>query len=261
MRVAAPTPAATGPEGAARVLPPDAAAASRVGLLLAAMVIGAWVVVQAWGVAFHPLDSVAGLATAPLLVALQTWLNVGLFIVAHDCMHGSLAPGRPRLNRAIGRASLFLYAGFSYDRLLPAHHAHHRHPGSAQDPDFSAEHPRGFWRWYLAFVLRYFGWRQLLVLMAAYWTMVGLLGLALPRVLLFWALPAIVSSAQLFYFGTYLPHRHGDDAFVDRHNARSSGFRYLASLLTCFHFGHHHEHHLHPGVPWWRLPAVAKARR
>ncbi|MFA9473554.1 MAG: fatty acid desaturase [Filomicrobium sp.] len=26
------------------------------------------------------------------------------------------------------------------------------------------------------------------------------------------------------------------------------------SLLTCFHFGYHHEHHLQPDVPWWRLP-------
>ena len=29
------------------------------------------------------------------------------------------------------------------------------------------------------------------------------------------------------------------------------------SLLTCYHFGgYHHEHHLHPGVPWWRLPGT-----
>ena len=33
---------------------------------------------------------------------------------------------------------------------------------------------------------------------------------------------------------------------------------WLASLLTCFHFGMHHEHHLSPNTPWWRLP---EARR
>jgi beta-carotene ketolase (CrtW type) len=27
------------------------------------------------------------------------------------------------------------------------------------------------------------------------------------------------------------------------------------SLLTCFHFGYHHEHHDTPWVPWWKLPA------
>ncbi|HYD98464.1 MAG TPA: fatty acid desaturase, partial [Alphaproteobacteria bacterium] len=30
----------------------------------------------------------------------------------------------------------------------------------------------------------------------------------------------------------------------------------LVSLLTCYHFGHHHEHHLRPDVPWWRLPSL-----
>ena len=75
-----------------------------------------------------------------------------------------------------------------------------------------------------------------------------------PLVLLFWALPAIASSVQLFYFGTYLPHRVEEQPFTDRHNARSLDFNWLVSLLTCFHFGYHHEHHDKPWVPWWKLP-------
>ena len=75
--------------------------------------------------------------------------------------------------------------------------------------------------------------------------------------LVFWALPALLSSVQLFYFGTFRPHRHDDSPFADDHNARSNGFGWLASLLSCFHFGYHHEHHLAPQVPWWRLPSGA----
>ena len=74
--------------------------------------------------------------------------------------------------------------------------------------------------------------------------------------MLFWALPAILSAFQLFYFGTYLPHRAEDEAFGDAHRARSNDFSWTMSLLTCFHFGYHHEHHDNPAVPWWRLPAT-----
>ena len=69
------------------------------------------------------------------------------------------------------------------------------------------------------------------------------------------ALPAILSSVQLFTFGTFLPHRHEEAPFVDAHRSRTNDFGWLASLLTCFHFGYHHEHHLSPGTPWWALPA------
>jgi beta-carotene ketolase (CrtW type) len=41
-------------------------------------------------------------------VALQTWLSTGLFITAHDAMHGTLAPGRPHWNRAVGGLCLML---------------------------------------------------------------------------------------------------------------------------------------------------------
>ncbi len=90
------------------------------------------------------------------------------------------------------------------------------------------------------------------------WTYILVLGAPVQNVLLFWALPAVLSSLQLFIFGTYLPHVPDDPAFNDRHNARSNDYPAWLSLLTCFHFGYHHEHHLYPGVPWWRLP---KARR
>lgn len=225
-----------------------------IGLSLAAAIAVAWAALHVWSVFFQPLHGPAALA-APLLVALLCWLNVGLFIVAHDAMHGSLAPGRPALNRWAGRAALALYAGFSFDRLIAKHHAHHRHSGTVEDPDFSSRHPRRFWPWYAAFFRQYFGLRELLVLTALVAVYVLVLRAAWANLLLFWALPAILSSLQLFLFGTFLPHREADSPFADSHRARSNGYGRLASLLTCFHFGYHHEHHRAPQLPWWRLPA------
>ena len=226
-----------------------------VGMALAAMLIAAWTAVHVGGVFFYRWTP-TGLIAAPFLVLLLCWLNVGLFIVAHDCMHGSLAPGRPRLNRALGRLCLALYAGFSYDRLLPKHLRHHVHTGTEGDPDFDADHPASFAPWLLKFLREYMGWRELLIL--TLWAVIyqAVLGASLANTLLLWALPAMLSAVQLFYFGTYRPHRQDGLAFGDRHRARSSDYSYLVSLATCFHFGYHHEHHVHPGLPWWRLPGA-----
>ncbi|HEX9965663.1 MAG TPA: fatty acid desaturase [Allosphingosinicella sp.] len=224
-----------------------------VGLALAAAIAIAWAALHVWSVFRQPLHGPALLA-APFLVAALCWLNVGLFIVAHDAMHGSLAPRRPTLNRWAGRVALAIYAGFSFDRLLPKHHAHHRSPGTADDPDFSEAHPDGFWRWYAAFFAQYFGLREVMVLTFLTGFYLFALGASYANLLVFWALPAILSSLQLFLFGTFLPHRHGEREFGDEHRARSNEYGWLASLLTCFHFGYHREHHLSPGTPWWRLP-------
>jgi beta-carotene ketolase (CrtW type) len=244
--------------------PPPSAAAdrdrqSRIGLALALAIIGGWIALHLFAVFFYPWG---GAATwlAPLVVLALCWLYVGLFIVAHDCMHGSLVPFRPALNRRIGQLCLLLYAGFSYDRMNPKHHRHHRHSGTPDDPDYDDRHPHGFWSWYGKFFAEYFSGRELVIiaaLTAVYW----LLGAPMLNIWVFWALPAVLSSLQLFAFGTYLPHRPGMPGFGDRHNARSNDYPWIVSLLTCFHFGYHHEHHLQPGVPWWRLPAVRAERR
>ena len=224
-----------------------------IGVGLAAAIAAGWAALHVYAIFFLTLTG-AGLLWAPLLVLALCWLNVGLFIVAHDCMHGSLAPGRPRLNRAAGRVALALYAGFSFDRLRPKHFEHHRRPGTGEDPDFSVAHGESFWRWYGAFFRQYFGLRELAVLTALVGFYLFVLRAPYPNLLLFWAAPAILSSFQLFLFGTYLPHRPGADPFADTHNARSNGYGALASLLSCFHFGYHHEHHLAPHRPWWALP-------
>ena len=153
----------------------------------------------------------------------------------------------------MGQLVLWLYAGFSWRKMIVKHMAHHRHAGTDDDPDFDHGGPV---RWYARFIGTYFGWREGLLLPVIVTVYALILGDRWMYVV-FWPLPSILASIQLFVFGTWLPHRPGHDAFPDRHNARSSRISDPVSLLTCFHFGgYHHEHHLHPTVPWWRLPST-----
>jgi beta-carotene/zeaxanthin 4-ketolase len=231
---------------------------SLIGLALAATIFAVWLAVHLWAMFALRIDGGNWALVVPVF-ALQCWLSVGMFIVAHDAMHGSLSPVAPRLAAAIGAALLFLYAGFGWRRMRDAHFDHHRHVGTADDPDFNAANPRQFWPWYWQFLRRYFGplsmaWVWTVVLTYFFVFKVPPLNIAL-----LYGFPAIASSLQLFYFGTYRPHRHSAGRFADKHRARSDNFPLLASLLSCFHFGYHHEHHLHPGVPWWALPRTRKA--
>jgi fatty acid desaturase len=231
-----------------------------VGLALAGAIVAAWLAIHVFGIFFWRAG-LHGWGLAVLLILLQTWLSTGLFITAHDAMHGALAPGRPSLNRAVGTLCLALYACLSYRLLLPNHGAHHHHAGTEGDPDFHAGNPRALLPWFGRFFANYYSHRQFLLITAAALTYVVILGASYVNILLFWAAPAILALVQLFVFGTYLPHRHEDEPFADRHRARSSRLPPALSLLTCFHFGgYHHEHHLSPGTPWWRLPAFRRSR-
>lgn len=225
------------------------------GLLYAGLIAGSWIGLHIYALFVFEL-TLASLPAALAMALVQCWLSVGVFIISHDAMHGTLAPGRPRLNSAVGAVLLFLYAGFSWERMRAAHFSHHKQAGRAHDPDFDAENPAHFLRWYGTFLRRYFGWRPLVfvsTVVTAYWLLAGV---AVEQIVLLYGLPAIASSMQLFYFGTYRPHCHDGVPFADRHNARSERFPVLVSLATCFHFGYHLEHHRHPELPWWALPAA-----
>lgn len=226
------------------------------GVMLAALICTGWAGLLVFTLGVLPLEAAAW-AGAPLL-ALQCWLYVGLFILGHDAMHGTLAPAWPRLNAAIGRLALFAYVGFPFEATRRKHHAHHRHAGLDGDPDH--HHSNRFWPWYGAFLQQYFSWANALFVGAV---LSGLLVIGVPwqKALLFWAAPAVLSSLQLFTFGTYLPHRRTKQRFPDQHHARSNDWPEWVSLFTCFHFGYHHEHHLEPGEPWWRLPLRRRHRQ
>ena len=225
------------------------------GLLLCLTLLSLWALTHIYSVFFHALN--APIYVTIGLIALQCWLYTGLFICAHDAMHGTLAPRNQRLNDALGRIILFYYAGFHFSKMKSAHMAHHKYPGTEKDPDFNAKNPYAFWPWYLKFFTTYFGLSQFLTVLAITIAYL-LLGASYLNTIIMWALPAILSSFQLFYFGTYLTHKHIGSDFPDAHNARTNDYPVWLSLLTCFHFGYHHEHHLYPHIPWWRLPAMKR---
>jgi beta-carotene ketolase (CrtW type) len=168
-----------------------------IGLSLAGLIVCGWVTLHVWGIFFQPLVWPAVIA-APLLILTQSWLGAGMFIVAHDAMHGSLAPGRPRLNAIIGQVCVGAYAAFSFRRLNVCHHQHHRSPGSADDPDFHAGEPMRFGPWFYRFFTRYFGWREFGIVTAVLIAYLFAFGASPLNVALFWGLPAILSALQLF---------------------------------------------------------------
>ncbi len=226
-------------------------------ILLAALIGTAWLSVHIGGIFFWQWSLALSVA-AVLLVLLQAWLSTGLFIIAHDCMHGSFAPGRPVINTMVGTICLGAYAGLSYRALYPKHHAHHAAPGTDADPDFNPAGPRNAWSWFLRFFTGYYTHAQIARITVAA-VVYMLLGASLVNIVVFWAVPAIIALVQLFLFGTYLPHRHEVTPFADEHNARGNALSPLASLATCFNFGtYHHEHHLSPMTPWWGLPHVKR---
>ena len=231
---------------------------TRVGVSLSAVIVVAWLAIHITGIFFWRWSPDV-IPLAIVMVIVQTWLSTGLFIVAHDSMHGALAPDRPRLNRAIGATCLSLYACLSYASLLPQHHQHHKETGRAGDPDFHGGDP-SLGGWFLQFFKTYYSHGQIIRITVVALIYTLLLGAPLGNIVIFWALPALGAVAQLFVFGTWLPHRESETPFADDHRAHSIDVRPIVSLLTCFHFGgYHHEHHLSPGTPWWGLPSRRRA--
>lgn len=231
------------------------------GLGVASCILLLWAIGLGCGLS-ATVDAVADLLWAvPLSVAL-TFLYTGLFITAHDAMHGTLAPGRPAWNTWVGTVCCFVYAFMSFDSLRRAHLAHHAAPGQAgSDPDFHDGVHRGPARWFIRFMKRYLTWRQLALLTAISWSLPVLFGVEWSSMLLFWMLPSMASTLQLFFVGTYLPHREGLDGPRNPHHARSLDLPVWASFLACYHFGYHLEHHVYPHLPWWRLPSARRQLR
>lgn len=197
-------------------------------------------------------------------VALTVFLSTGLFITAHEAMHGLVLPSSPRFNRAVGTVALWAYGGLRFSDLEPAHWEHHREPSTEADPDY--HEPRGrqsfgaFWRWYAGFLFEYATVWQFVWMGAVFNVALHGLGLNFWRLWLFWIAPVVLSTVQLFAVGTYLPHRQGTFEGHGPTRTRTVALPTWASFLACYHFGYHFEHHAWPFVPWWRLPE-ARAHR
>ncbi len=194
------------------------------------------------------------------IVLWQTFLYTGLFITAHDAMHGVVFPGNPKFNHFMGSLCLALYGLLPYQKLLKKHWIHHHHPASDLDPDFHDGKHKNFFAWYAYFMKAYWNWGQILTLMAIYNIIKPTLHIPDNNLTYFWVIPSLLSSVQLFYFGTFLPHQEPATGYSDPHRSQTIARPVIWSFITCYHFGYHEEHHEYPHVPWWGLPKVYKNR-
>ncbi|MEL6492429.1 MAG: fatty acid desaturase [Cyanobacteria bacterium J06621_3] len=230
---------------------------SFVSVSVAFIIVSLWLL-SAYGSLFILPDarelSVAG---ALAVIAGRSFVHTGLFILAHDAMHGTLAPAYPRLNDRLGQLILGIYSFLSFEKMQAAHHQHHRTPAQASDPDF---YPGRFCPWYFQFMRTYIrggqGWVIFWGMSAFFYPLVLWLHVPVLNAALFWLLPQAVSSWQLFYFGTYRPHKRPLGGHTNTHRANSSQASTLVSFLSCYHFDYHWEHHQYPHLPWYRLPSV-----
>lgn len=229
------------------------------GLIVAFAIIGIWAssLILLMSV---DVSEVNNLLLSPLIV-LQTFLYTGLFITAHDAMHGAVFPSNLKINNFIGALAVGLYALFSYEKLQKKHWLHHHNPASELDPDFHNSKHKNFFAWYFNFMLRYWSWTRLLSLMALYNVILFTLHIPEKNLTLFWVIPSILSSVQLFYFGTFTPHKEPSGGYKNIHCAQTNPLPTWLSFITCYHFGYHYEHHEHPNVPWWGLPKVFQMQR
>jgi beta-carotene/zeaxanthin 4-ketolase len=219
-------------------------------------------IITLWAISTTLLLSLNGLEVSlwwlPFAVGLQTFLYTGLFITAHDAMHGLVYRHNLKLNHLIGQLCLLLYGLLSYEDLLNKHQLHHRYPATEKDPDFHNHQHKNFFCWYLYFMKNYWNWFQILGLATIFHISNYCLHISQVNLIVFWILPSLLSSIQLFYFGTFLTHREPTEGYNSPHRAQSNPLPILLSFITCYHFGYHQEHHQYPNVPWWQLPKVYK---
>lgn len=226
------------------------------GLIIAVLIISLWSISLVCFLSINLREFPTWLILLAMLW--QAFLYTGLFITAHDAMHGSVFPQNPKVNALVGRIAVLAYGLFPYRKLLQKHWLHHKHPASELDPDFHNGINKNPIAWYFHFMKGYWDWRQSIGFFLIY----NLAKFGLPvcegNLILFWAIPPILSSVQLFYFGTFLTHKEPEGGYTNPHRTQTNPLPLVWSFITCYHFGYHEEHHEYPSVPWWQLPAVHK---
>lgn len=217
--------------------------------LLNALIVLSWVWLMVY-FASRPWNSIAWYVWVGG-VALQAYLYSGIFIIVHDCIHGSFSRKYPKLNAIVGHTLSQCYGFVNYAVLRKSHYLHHLHPATLPDPDYHANEK--FWHWYASFLKAYLSWRQFWLFTAAFALAIAF-RVDLISLLLIWRLPAIFSSLQLFYFGVWLPHKnYHQQSNTAHHNARNLDYSLPVSILACYNFGYHLHHHQKPQLSWWRL--------
>jgi beta-carotene ketolase (CrtW type) len=228
------------------------------GVLVAIGIFSSWLLSLIILLPLHWATTPLWLIVADLLG--RTFLQTGLFIIAHDAMHGSLIPGNRKWNDLYGRIAVWCYGCLPYEHCRRNHHKHHAVPGQIMgDPDFHDglnAHP---FRWYLKFIGEYLPNPHRAVFICCwgliFFSSTQLLQVSYTNFLVFGIIPLFISSIQLFFFGTYLPHRAAPGIFGNSPQIQSIDYPIFWSLLACYHFGYHREHHQYPQTPWYALPS------
>jgi len=216
-------------------------------------VLIASIIISLWGVNLvYSLFNVDVSFSSPyfyLHILAQGYLYTGLFITAHDAMHGTISKNK-KINYSIGWLCTFLFAGLSYSKLLENHKLHHNFPGESSDPDFNIK-SQNFFVWFSVFMYRYVTLRQIIIMAIIF----NLLKIQFAEISIwsFFVIPVVLGSLQLFFFGTYLPHRYPHSEEMNPYNARTLKKNHFLAMITCYFFGYHHEHHHQPYLPWWKL--------
>jgi beta-carotene/zeaxanthin 4-ketolase len=181
-----------------------------------------------------------------LHILIQAYLYTGLFITGHDAMHGTVAKNRKaeQFFRTPGHHP-FCISVFprTVEKTLPA-------------PPFSGHRTRSRFfapqqqLFYLVvyFYENYTTWWQILFMAIMF--NVLLIWFSEVQLIAFWVVPAILATFQLFFFGTYLPHRRPVSEQMKPHNSRTQIPKTIC--WPCFHvifFGYHWEHHESPTTP------------
>ena len=152
------------------------------GLIIALSIIGIWAICL---VNFLNWDFTWSNPLVYLAILLQMHLYTGLFITAHDAMHGTVSSNKT-LNNFIGGLCTMLYALFPFGKLYTKHHEHHRHVHSTADPDY---HDGSFIAWYFNFIKTYITWWQV-VIMATIFNVLKF-WVSEPNLIVFWVLPSL----------------------------------------------------------------------
>jgi len=215
------------------------------GVLVAFIVILTWLSCLLFSIYSFPHFSIYRTIAMMLLM---THLYTGLFITAHDGMHHSISDN-VRLNDFISGICTMLYAVFSFKTLKEEHTMHHNNVSSKEDPDF---YTGGFFKWYYQFFIHYFSVKQFIIMALIFNGAHYIFGVSQPAMILFWIVPSLLSTFQLFYFGTYAPHKNPEE-IQNEHKTRTQSKNHFIGFITCYFFGYHLEHHSKPYVPWWLL--------
>ena len=226
-----------------------------IGLLVFGTIFSLWFA-SLFALLTIPLSDISWLWLIGFILG-RTYLHTGLFILAHDSMHGNLIPHSRSLNNLIGRLAVWVYGFLPYDHCYVNHSDHHHYPSQIGDPDFhgAISHPLF---WYGKFIREYFPIRSLIIFIVnmsvIFWGSALMLNVSFINLFIFWLLPLVLSSSQLFFFGTYLPHRQTAVNLNFSPRLNSSYYSIFWAFFSCYNFGHYHwEHHEYPKTPWYKL--------